>query len=174
MTDLQALLREDLLADGSVLAAPRTALVDACAALGARVAALDADLLDEAATQAAAVPADVLVVDGGALFGAGGPEALRSALDGAWSAVHAHFDATRASKVLLVAPRSGAGAHAEAARAGLENLARTTSIEWARFGIRTAAILPGPAATDADVGTLIAWLASPAGDYVSGTALTLG
>ena len=43
--------------------------------------------------------------------------------------------------ILLLAPPPG-DAHAEAARAGLENLARTLSIEWARLGIRPVAIHP--------------------------------
>ncbi|MBX5443034.1 MAG: hypothetical protein IRZ32_16090, partial [Solirubrobacteraceae bacterium] len=47
------ILRDGLLDGLTILAAPRTAATDACAALGARVDALDADLLDEAAAAAA-------------------------------------------------------------------------------------------------------------------------
>ena len=72
-----------------------------------------------------------------------------------------------------LAPRPG-DAHREAARSGLENLARTLSIEWARFGVRPVAILPGSATEDAEVAELVAYLVSPAGAYYSGCAFTLG
>ena len=61
-------------------------------------------------------------------------------------------------------PPPGAGEHAEATRAALENLARTTSIEWARYAIRPTTITPGAATTAEEVGGLVAFLASPAGD----------
>src|SRR4029450_7235338 len=89
-------------------------------------------------------------------------------------------------------------AHSSAARAGVENLMRVLSIEWARFNIRTTALAAGHFATDAlkkypqqvqDGGArtvpigrlgeaeehawLVAYLCSPAGDYYSGTVLTL-
>jgi NAD(P)-dependent dehydrogenase (short-subunit alcohol dehydrogenase family) len=173
------ILRPGALAGVTVLAAPATALAGACATAGAEVVALAADLLDEAATEAATTPCDVLLVDAGALFGAGGPEALRRALDGAWSATRAvaarHLIAAgRGGKVVLVAPRPAAGPHAGAARAGLENLARTTSIEWARHAITPTAILPGPETADAEVAEVVAYLAAGAGDYFSGCALALG
>lgn len=169
------LLRDELLAGLQLLAAPRTALTDACAALGARVDALEVDLLDAEATVAAAAgsAATVLVVDAAALFGAGGPVALRVALDSTWSAIQAAFAPDRTAKVVLIAPRPAAGEHAEALRAGLENLARTLSIEWSRYAVRTTALLPGPQTGDDEVGELVAFLASPAGDYWSGCALTL-
>lgn len=78
---------------------------------------------------------------------------------GAWIA------AGRGGKGVLVAPRDD-----EPQRAAHENLARTLSVEWARFGITTTAILPG---SDEDVAALVAFLASPAGDYYSGCAFTL-
>ena len=74
---------------------------------------------------------------------------------------------------MLLAPppgRRGRGG----ARAGLENLARTLSIEWARFGIRTVAILPGDGDQPAEVAELVAFLASPAGDYYSGCHFRMG
>lgn len=172
--DTSPLLRPGLLDGVTVLAAPRTAATDACVELGADVTGLAADLLDEEATLAAAAHTDVLVVDGAALLGAGGPAALRDALDGTWSAIHAHFDADAGAKVVLVGPRPDAGEHAAALRAGYENLARVLSIEWSRHGIRITAILPAGATTDEDVAQVVAYLASPAGDYFSGTALELG
>jgi citronellol/citronellal dehydrogenase len=169
------LLREGLLEGRTVLAAPRTAVADACAVLGARVDALETDLLDEAATLAAAVgrAPDVVLVDAGPLFGAGGDAALRVGLDATWSAIHAGFRADRAGQVLIVGPRPDAGPLAGALRAGLENLARTLSIEWSRYGWRIVTILPGRHASDAEVAEVVAYLASPAGDYFSGCALTL-
>ena len=171
-----ALLRDGLLDGLAVLAAPRSPVTDRCLALGAHVAALETDLLDETATQHAAGeagPAHVLVVDAAVLFGAGGPELLRTALDATWSAVHAHFAPDKAGKVILVAPRPRAGPHAPALRAGLENLARTLSIEWSRYGMRVIALLPGDHTTDHELAELVAFLASPAGEYYSGCAFTL-
>ena len=63
--------------------------------------------------------------------------------------------------------------YADAARAGLENLARTLSIEWARYGITTVAIAPGEKTAASEVAALIAYLASPAGAYFSGCLLDL-
>src|SRR5918992_604275 len=90
-------------------------------------------------------------------------------------------------------------AHSSAARAAVENLTRVLSIEWARFGIRLTAVAAGHFATDTlmtkypkpvvegvagtvplgRLGTeeefawLVAYLASPAGDYLSGAVLTI-
>ncbi len=90
-------------------------------------------------------------------------------------------------------------AHSSAARAAVENLTRVLSIEWARFGIRLTALAAGHFATetlrtkypkqvvDGVAGTvplgrlgteeefawLVAYLASPAGDYLSGAILTI-
>ena len=76
-------------------------------------------------------------------------------------------------QAILVAPAPGAGRHSGAARSGLENLVRTLSTEWARHQITTVAVLPGDATTEAALADLVAWLCSPAGAYLSGTALTL-
>ena len=62
----------------------------------------------------------------------------------------------------------------EAARAGLENLARTLSIEWARHGIRTAALLPGAATEPGEVAELAAFLASRRGRLLLGLPLRPG
>jgi hypothetical protein len=122
-----------------------------------------------------ASPADddlgALVVDAAALFGAAsGIDAVRAALDGAWEAIQPA--ASGAKLILLLAPPPG-DAHAEAARAGLENLARTLSIEWARLGIRPVAIHPGTTTPAGEVAELAAFLASPAGAYYSGCRFDL-
>jgi NAD(P)-dependent dehydrogenase (short-subunit alcohol dehydrogenase family) len=75
-------------------------------------------------------------------------------------------------RILLVAPADGAE-HAAAATAGLENLARTLSIEWARYGITTVAVAPGEETRAEDVAAVIAYLASPAGAYFSGCLMDL-
>ncbi len=89
--------------------------------------------------------------------------------------------------------------HSAAARAAVENMTRTLSIEWARFGIRVNAIAPGQIATDTfltkyppqlvsamastiplgrlgtaeEIAWQIAYLASPAGDFTSGAVFTV-
>jgi hypothetical protein len=82
-------------------------------------------------------------------------------------------------KVLLIGPRpagaAGAGgASSEPARAALENLARTLSVEWARFAIVTAMVAPGEQTTDEQVAMLVAFLCSSAGHYYSGCRFSLG
>jgi NAD(P)-dependent dehydrogenase (short-subunit alcohol dehydrogenase family) len=119
---------------------------------------------------------DVLLWDGQGAFAArDGVDAVRVALDGAWLAIRPV--ATQAMEggglVLLLAPVPG-DAHHEAARSGLENLARTLSIEWSRLAVRPVVILPGAATTPAEVAELVAFLASPAGAYYSGCAFALG
>ena len=175
---MHGVLRDGLLAATTVLTAPATPYADACARLGAEVRAVDADLLDEGAVEAAVGPCDALLVDAAALFGDGGPDALRRALDGAWCAMRATANAAfipddRGGKVVLVAPRPGAGAHAEALRAGLENLSRTTSIEWSRYAITPTTVRPGPTTTIVETAELVAYLVSPAGNYFSGCVLDL-
>jgi hypothetical protein len=114
---------------------------------------------------------DVLVWDGaGAFAGAAGVDAVRAALDGAWAEIQPR--ATGAKLILLLAPPPG-DAHAEAARAGLENLARTLSIEWARLSIRPVAIHPGTATAAEEVAELAAFLSSAAGAYYSGCRFDL-
>ena len=76
-------------------------------------------------------------------------------------------------KLLLIAPPP-CDAGAQAARAGLENLARTLSVEWSQYGIRTAALLPGEATDPEEVAELAAFLASNAGDYYSGCHFRMG
>jgi NAD(P)-dependent dehydrogenase (short-subunit alcohol dehydrogenase family) len=119
-----------------------------------------------------------LVFDGSPAFAEGGPEGLMRLLEHAWAAVDgvsARLIASEApAKVLLLAPLANAGPHSGAARAALENVARTLSVEWARFQLTACAILPGLATTTAQLRELVAFLLSPAGEYFSGCALELG
>ncbi len=122
--------------------------------------------------------AEVLVYDGRLVFETGGAAGLGAALEQAWSAVHAVatqslIPASR-GRVMLLAPPQAAGPHAAAAREGLVNLARTLSIEWARYGITATALLPGAGTSDQALGELVAFLASPAGAYFSGCRFDLG
>jgi citronellol/citronellal dehydrogenase len=89
--------------------------------------------------------------------------------------------------------------HSGAARAAVENMMRTLAVEWARFGIKTCALAAGQFATETlmtkypqvvidnlehsipigragrpeEMAWLIAYLASPAGDFFSGTTITI-
>jgi NAD(P)-dependent dehydrogenase (short-subunit alcohol dehydrogenase family) len=161
---------------------------DSCAALGATVILLDDSGLDEDAFagEVSTIAAghggiDTLVVDAAGRFAETDPERdpMRAAADAAWLAARsvatgAMIEADGGGKIVFVAPQPDAGSHAEVARAALENLARTLSIEWARHAIRPTAILPGAATTAAEVSGLVTYLASPAGDYFSGCAFSLG
>ncbi|HEU4973497.1 MAG TPA: hypothetical protein VFT50_00295 [Baekduia sp.] len=178
-------LRPGVLDGMRVLLAGGDAVVGArLGALGAEVLPLRAALDDEDAVIAEVGSAgriDVVVVAGGGPFAAagGGLAGLRAAVDGGWNAVRAVAnacwlqDGAAGGKAVLIAPPPGAGAHAAAAGAALENTARTVSVEWSRFGVRTTAIRPGDAASGHEVAELVAFLASPAGDYATGCAFTL-
>jgi len=127
-------------------------------------------------------PLDTLVIDAAGRFAAAPPDGLaplRAAADDAWVAARAAatavmIDTTGGGKIVLLAPAPDAGPHAEATRAALENMARTLSIEWARYDIRVTAIHPHASTPLADVAALVAYLASPAGDYFSGCVFSLG
>jgi NAD(P)-dependent dehydrogenase (short-subunit alcohol dehydrogenase family) len=168
------LLREDLLAGRTVAVGPGVSSVvtGLLSELGASVCGLDG------AAGGGAVGA--IVHDAGPAFAeGGGAEALAAALEQTWDAVAAVAAGSlipegAGGKVVLIAPRAGAGRHAEAARAGLENLARTLSIEWARYGITATAIAPGATTREEDVASLVAYLLSGAGDYFSGCRFELG
>ena len=170
------LLRPRLLQDVSVLLAsaePPSRFGEAvalrCSELGAHMGRVVVEPTGDEAERRGGV--DVVVWDGASLAGP------RDVLDGAWLALRpearAMIDAGAGGKLLLIAPRP-LDAAAEAARGGVENLARTLSIEWARYGIRTAALLPGPGTEPEEVAELVAFLASRAGDYYSGCAFDLG
>jgi NAD(P)-dependent dehydrogenase (short-subunit alcohol dehydrogenase family) len=119
-------------------------------------------------------------------------EALRACLDSSWNATQAVANAaflpgSPGGRIAYLAPPSDAGELADAARAGLENLARTLSIEWARHRITPVTIVPaagaggvvageagaGEAGGADEVAALTAYLASPAGAYFSGCLLDL-
>jgi NAD(P)-dependent dehydrogenase (short-subunit alcohol dehydrogenase family) len=121
---------------------------------------------------------DLLVLDGAGLFNDGDPGALGTCLHATWNVTRAvvnraYLPADRAGRIVYLAPAPDAGIHADAARAGLENLARTLSIEWARYGITTVTIAAGAATTAGEVASLTAYLASPAGAYFSGCLFDL-
>jgi citronellol/citronellal dehydrogenase len=89
-------------------------------------------------------------------------------------------------------------AHASAARAAVENMAASLSNEWAHYGIRTVCVAPGTILTEGleqygreqieewersvplgrlgrpeDVASVIAFLASPAAAYITGTTVVV-
>ncbi len=158
---------------------------------------------------------DVLVNNAGGQFlspaEAISPKGFRTVIElnvvGTWLMTHAAatkaFIPQEGGKVLSVtlSPHNGMPGmvHSGAARAAVENMMRTLSIEWARFGIRTCALAAGQFGTETmrtkypkevveavprtvpigRLGTeeewawLIAYLASPAGDFFSGTTITM-
>ena len=174
-------LRKGLLHDRAVALAGGTApvLARALGDLGARVEDLDPALDEEGARNwaAGAAPLQALVFDAGPTFADGGQPGLSDALERAWIATRGV--ATGAlipgggGKVVLIAPRPGGGSFAAAARAALENLARTLSVEWARYGVTALALAPGARAGDEEIAELISYLVSPAGEYFSGCLLEL-
>ncbi len=171
-----------------------------CASLGARVEdcrlARHATPEGEEAVHGGAVAAvleqattiDMLVLDAAGLFATRGSQAtgaghdargtLLGVLESCWNITRAVVNqaflaSERAGRIVYLAPAPDAGAHAGAACAGLENLARTLSIEWARHGVTPVTIAPGAHTPSAQVAELTAYLASPAGAYFSGCLLDL-
>lgn len=89
--------------------------------------------------------------------------------------------------------------HATAARAAVENLAAGLALEWSRYGVRSVAVAPGTILTEGlraqypraaidewtravplgrlgtpeEVAELVAFLATPAGAYITGTTLVI-
>jgi NAD(P)-dependent dehydrogenase (short-subunit alcohol dehydrogenase family) len=176
----------------------------ACAGLGASVCECDASVempgsqaegaieqaVEAAVERASADGArvDLLAVDCASLFARAiqrngdAREALRLCLDSSWNATRTVVNAaflpdSHGGRIVYLAPSIDAGEHADAACAGLENLARTLSIEWARHRVTLMAITPGAASGGVDVAgevaALTAYLASPAGAYFSGCLLDL-
>jgi citronellol/citronellal dehydrogenase len=133
---------------------------------------------------------------------------IRLNVEGTWLVTHAvatkaMIPSGRGGKVfsVTISPHNGMPgmAHSGAARAAVENLMRTLSVEWARFGIRLVALAAGqfetqtlltkyPQAivdriahtipmgrmgTEQEFAWLVAYLASPAGDFFSGSVITM-
>ncbi|MCB0876913.1 MAG: SDR family oxidoreductase [Solirubrobacterales bacterium] len=202
---------------------PLQETVEAVEALGGRAEAVAADIRDEEAVGAMVDGLlerhgrlDLLVNNAGGQFLA--PAETISAkgfrtvtelnVQGTWNMTQAA--ATKAfipqgdgGKVVSItlSPHNGMPGmvHSGAARAAVENMMRTLSVEWSRFGIRLVAIAPGQIDTEVfrtkypkvvvetvpktiplgrlgtpeEIAWLIAYLASPAGDFFSGTTLTI-
>ncbi len=165
-----SLLRPGLLSDLSIALGGGLppAVEAALSALGARTVACEA-LEEEQALQwaRAEAPIDALVIGGDSLESLHETWALTRAI-----ATGALIPASRGA-IVLVAPAPHRIDHAEAVRAALENLARTLSVEWSRFGITVAAITPGQQTSEDHVATLAAFLCSVAGRYFSGCRLDL-
>ena len=128
-------------------------------------------------------------------------------VQGTWLMTHAAatkaFIPQGAGKVISVtiSPHHGMPgmAHSGAARAGVENLTRTLSVEWARHGVKLVAIAAGQfdtetlrtkypqqivdqvadtiplgrMGTESEFAWMVAYLASPAGDFHSGSVITI-
>jgi hypothetical protein len=166
------LLRPGLLEGRSVVLAGAvpTSVSDRLASLGATVSAYKDQPDEERALEWAreAAPLNALVCSiGGRL----------EEVEDAWTAIRAvavgALIPTGAGAVVPLAPRPDQVADADAVRAALENLARTLSVEWARYGITATAIWPGASTTEGDLATLVAYLCSRAGDYFSGCRFEL-
>ena len=136
-------------------------------ALGARVCRVDQSVIHDDGQLAervrAAAPLHALV---------GGEEEV--SLAATWAAVSTvaaeAFIPRGEGRIILLA----AGPAADVVAAGLENLARTLSVEWARFGITAVAIATGAATTDEQLAQVVAFLCSEAGAYYSGCRFDLG
>jgi citronellol/citronellal dehydrogenase len=113
------------------------------------------------------------------------------------------FIPQKSGKVMSVtlSPHNGMPAmvHSGAARAAVENMMRTLAVEWSRFQIKTCSLAAGQFATETlltkyprevvenvergvplgrtgraeEMAWMIAYLASPAGDFISGTTITI-
>ena len=139
------------------------------------------------------------------------PKGFRTVLElnvtGTWLMTHAAatkaFIPQQQGKVLSVtlSPHNGMPGmvHSGAARAAVENMMRTLSVEWARFGLRLVAVAAGQfdtetlrtkyppevvaavpstvpvgrMGTEDEMAWLLAYLLSPAGDFFSGTVITI-
>jgi len=139
------------------------------------------------------------------------PKGFRTVIElnvqGTWQMTHAAatkaFIPQKQGKVvsITVSPHMGfpGMVHTGAARAAVENMMRTLSVEWARFGVRTVAVAVGQFDTETlrtkypqevvenvagtvplgrlgseeEMAWLIAYLASPAGDFYSGCVITI-
>jgi citronellol/citronellal dehydrogenase len=158
---------------------------------------------------------DVLVNNAGGQFMSPAeaitPKGFRTVIElnvqGTWQMTHAAatkaFIPQRSGKVVSVtlSPHNGMPGmvHSGAARAAVENMMRTLSIEWARFNIKLCAVAAGQFDTEVlrtkypppvsehvantiplqrlgtpeEMAWMIAYLASPAGDFLSGCVITI-
>jgi citronellol/citronellal dehydrogenase len=158
---------------------------------------------------------DVLVNNAGGQFMSPAeaitPKGFRTVIElnvqGTWQMTHAAatkaFIPQHSGKVVSVtlSPHHGMPgmAHSGAARAAVENMMRTLSIEWARFNIKLCAVAAGQFDTEVlrtkyppevsenvprtvplqrlgtpeEMAWMIAYLASPAGDFLSGCVITI-
>jgi citronellol/citronellal dehydrogenase len=139
------------------------------------------------------------------------PKGFRTVIElnvqGTWQMTHAAatkaFIPQESGKVVSVtlSPHHGMPGmvHSGAARAAVENMMRTLSIEWSRFNVKLVAVAPGQfdtetlrtkypkpvvenvhrtvplgrLGTEEEMAWLIAYLASPAGDFYSGCVITI-
>jgi citronellol/citronellal dehydrogenase len=133
---------------------------------------------------------------------------VRLNLEGTWLMTHAvatkaFIPSERGGKVVSITltPHTGLTgmAHSSAARAGVENLMKVLSVEWARFGISLVAVAPGVVNTDTfqtkypaafrdhytqnllagkpvepeDIAQTVAFVVSPAGRAISGSVINV-
>jgi citronellol/citronellal dehydrogenase len=158
---------------------------------------------------------DVLVNNAGGQFMSPAeaitPKGFRTVIElnvqGTWLMTHAAatkaFIPQREGKVISVtlSPHQGMPGmvHSGAARAAVENMMRTLSIEWSRFNVKLCAVAAGQFDTETlrtkypkqvvenvhrtvplgrlgtpeEMAWLVAYLASPAGDFLSGCVITI-
>jgi citronellol/citronellal dehydrogenase len=201
---------------------PLEETIEAIASRGGRAEADPMDIRDEAAVESLVDGVlerhgrlDVLVNNAGGQFlspaEAISPKGFRTVIElnvqGTWQMTHAAatkaFIPQRSGKVVSVtlSPHNGMPGmvHSGAARAAVENMMRTLSIEWSRFNIKLCAVAAGQFDTEVlrtkypkevgenvartvplgrlgrpeEMAWLIAFLASPAGDFLSGAVLTI-
>ena len=201
---------------------PVTETVELIEAAGGRGSAFGCDIRDEDAVAemidsllAEQGRLDVLVNNAGGQFlspaegisAKGFRTVTELNVQGTWNMTHAAatkaFIPQQGGKVISItlSPHNGMPGmvHSGAARAAVENMMRTLSVEWSRFGIRCVAVAPGQIGTETfktkypremvesmaetipigrlgrpeEVAWLIAYLASPAGDFFSGTTVTI-
>jgi NAD(P)-dependent dehydrogenase (short-subunit alcohol dehydrogenase family) len=176
-TELGASVFECELSASGSLEADDAATANAVAAALAELGEVSLLLVDAASSFALARGTSSTSADGSTSADVDA-SALVDALEASWRITQtvanaAFIERGAAGRILYIAPPPDAGTHADAARAGLENLARTLSIEWARYGITPLAIAPRTETSAAEIAALTAYLASPAGDYFSGCLLDL-
>ena len=201
---------------------PLAEMVAQVAGAGGRAEAVAMDIRDEEAVDSLFDGVmerhgrvDALVNNAGGQFmspaEAISPKGFRTVIElnvtGTWLMTHAAatkaFIPQKEGKVVSVtiSPHNGMPGmvHSGAARAAVDNMMRTLSVEWARFGIRLCAVAAGqfdtetlrtkypPEVVEAVPGTvplgrlgtenemawLITYLISPAGDFFPGAVLTL-